>query len=119
MNTETLNIRIGPSSSNAIVKDRKPALFGSVLRVYKEKDGWFKVSSSAEHWVSGRFTHEVKRALVKSDVLNVRSGAGTAFPKVGSLDKGTEVFIYNRKDGWSKIAMDDQWVKDSFIDLTS
>ncbi|MBV6878755.1 N-acetylmuramoyl-L-alanine amidase [Epilithonimonas ginsengisoli] len=119
VNTETLNIRTGPSSSNAKVKDRKPELFGSVLRVYKEKDGWFKVSSSAEHLVSGRFTNEVKRALVKSDILNVRAGAGTSFPKVGSLDKGTEVFIYSQKDGWSQIAMDDQWVKDSFIELTS
>ena|SRR6218665_468719 len=117
--TDTLNIRTGPSASENKAKDRTPALFGNVVRVYEEKNGWYKISSSAQHWVASRYTNSVKRALVKADILNVRSGIGTAFPKVGSLPEGTEVFIYNQDNGWSKISVDERWVKDSFLTLES
>ncbi|GGG66702.1 SH3 domain-containing protein [Epilithonimonas arachidiradicis] len=115
--SDTLNIRTGPSASQAKVKDRTPALFGNVLRVYEEKNGWYKISSSAQHWVAARYTTSVQRALVNADVLNVRSGAGTTFPKTGTLTKGTEVFIYKQDKGWSQISIDERWVKDTFLTL--
>jgi uncharacterized protein YgiM (DUF1202 family) len=115
---DTLNVRSNASSSSAKVKDRDPAIFGAVLRVYEEKNKWYKISSSSEHWVSSVYTKEVKRALVNADTLNVRSGAGTGFPKLGTLTKGTEVFIYAQENGWSKISMEEKWVKDSFLDFT-
>lgn len=115
--SDTLNIRTGSSSSKPKVKDREPALFGAVLRVYEEKNNWYKISSSAEHWVSSVYTKEVKRALVNADILNVRSGARTAFPKLGSLTKGTEVFIYGQESGWSQISIESRWVKDSYLDF--
>ncbi|MFJ8264772.1 SH3 domain-containing protein [Peribacillus asahii] len=41
---------------------------------------------------------------IKSGTLNVRSGAGTKYKKVGSLKKGAKVAIYsNTKNGWSEI----------------
>ncbi|MDN3606397.1 SH3 domain-containing protein [Kaistella yonginensis] len=63
------------------------------------------------------YTKEVKRALVNTDILNVRSGCGTAFPKLGSLTKGTEVFIYAQENGWSQISMESRWVKDQYLDF--
>jgi len=115
VNSDTLNIRTGPSASSAKAKDRNPALFGNVLRVYEEKNGWYKISSSAQHWVASRYTTSVQRALDNADVLNVRSGAGTTFPKTGTLTKGTEVFIYKQDKGWSQIGVDERWVKDTFL----
>ena len=114
---DTLNVRTGASSSHAKAKDREPALFGAVLRVFAEKNNWYKISPSAEHWVSAMYTREVKRALVKADALNVRSGAGIGFPKVGSLTKRTEVFVYNTQNGWSQIAIESKWVKDDYLDF--
>jgi len=112
---DTLNVRKGAGTSYAKVTDREAALFGAILRVYKEKNDWYKISSSSEHWVSARYTKEVKRALVNADVLNVRSGAGTNFPKIGSLTKGTEIFVYNQKNGWSQISVEQKWVKDEYL----
>lgn len=116
---DSLNVRIGAGSFNAKAKDREPTLFGAVLRVYEEKNKWYKISSSSEHWVSSIYTKDVKRALVNADVLNVRSGAVTDFPKVGSLLKGTEVFVYNQKNGWSQIGIDQKWVKDEYLNFTT
>ena len=38
-----------------------------------------------------------------SSSLNVRSGAGTKYSKIGSLAKGTVVEVVEIKDGWAKI----------------
>ncbi|MDR7002214.1 PdaC/SigV domain-containing protein [Neobacillus niacini] len=45
-----------------------------------------------------------KTATVAVDQLNVRSGAGINYKKVGSLNKGTKVTVYAQKSsGWSEI----------------
>lgn len=115
--SDTLNIRRGAGNNYALSKERAPAILGAVLRVYEENNGWYRISSSAEHWVNSRYTKVVRRAVVNADVLNVRSGAGTAYPKLASLKKGTEIFVYSQKDGWSQIGIESRWVKDSFLDF--
>lgn len=113
--SNTLNIRTGAGTDHPISKERNPALLGSVLRVYEEKNLWYRISSSAQHWVNSRYTKEVKRAFVNADVLTVRSGAGIDYPKLDSILKGTEVFVYAQKEGWSQISVESRWVKDSFL----
>ncbi|KFC19678.1 SH3 domain-containing protein [Chryseobacterium sp. FH1] len=115
VNSDTLNVRSGPSSSSSIVKDRDAALFGAILRIYEEKNKWYRISSSSQHWVSSFYTKEVQRSLVNADVLNVRLGPGTSFPKISSIKRGIEVFIYKQENGWSKISIDEKWVKDSYL----
>ena len=41
--------------------------------------------------------------LVNTNVLNVRSGAGINYSKIGSLTQGTKVNIISESNGWSKI----------------
>ncbi len=41
--------------------------------------------------------------LVNTSVLNVRSGAGTNYSKIGSLTQGTKVNVISESNGWSKI----------------
>lgn len=113
-----LNVRSGPASSNEIVKERDTVVFGAVLRVYEEKDKWYRISSSSQHWVSAANTKDVQKAVVNSNTLNVRSGPGTNFEKISSLTKGTDVFIYQQKNGWSQIANDEKWVKDSYLSFS-
>lgn len=110
-----LNVRSGPSTSHPAASDRAAAESGAVLRVYEEKDGWYKISDSKSHWVSGRFTMDVRRATVNANALNVRSGPGTQFAKVGSLLKDEEVFITEEVNGWCKLGLDEQWVSTSFL----
>lgn len=114
--SSTLNIRTGIGTKYAKVKDREPALFGAILRVYAEKNGWYKISASAEHWVSGKYTKDVKRAIVDTDDLNIRSGVGTKYPIVGKLMTGQEVFIYEEKSGWVKIDLEQRWVNKKYLD---
>ena len=42
-------------------------------------------------------------ATVTTDVLNVRSGAGTNYSVIGSLKNGTIVPVISESNGWSKI----------------
>ncbi len=111
----TLNVRSKSDVTSAIVKDRKPATLGAVLRVYKSENGWSKISNSMEHWVNEKFVVDVKRAVVNADTLNVRSGPGTNFPKIGSFLKEEELFIIEENKEWCKISMEEKWVNKSFL----
>ena len=42
----------------------------------------------------------------ESGRLNVRSGPGTQYPRIGSLPKGEEVDVFAEKDDWAYIAGD-------------
>ena len=114
---DSLNIRKGAGTGYDKASDRSPATFGAVLRVYKEKDGWYKVSNSKQHWVSARYCMDVKRATVNANILNERSGPGTQYPKIGKYDKGTELFVQEQENGWSKVSFRPGWVKDDYLDF--
>jgi len=112
-----LNIRRGPSARTLIARDREAAIAGAVLRVYEERDGWYKISNSQENWVAARFTRDVQRATVNANALNVRSGPGTNFPRVDSLVQGEEIFIIDTVNDWSKIALEEKWVSNRFLSI--
>lgn len=111
----SLNIRTKPIASAAIAPDRTPALLGSILRVYEEKNGWLRISSSAQNWVSGRYTIDEKRAVVTTAGLNVRNGIGVSFMILSVLPKNTEVFVSEERDGWCKIGLNEQWVNKAYL----
>ena len=49
-------------------------------------------------------TTKIAHVNIKSGSLNVRSGAGTKYKKVGSLKKDAGVYVYSQtKSGWSEI----------------
>ena len=113
----SLNIRSGPAASFSKVPGREAAVLGSVLRVYEHRDGWCRISTSQDHWVSASYTVEVKRAKVTAKQLNIRSGPAETFPQTGSLAAGDEVFVLKVNGSWSKIGLDERWVKSSYLDL--
>lgn len=112
---EKLNIRKGAGASYSIISERSPVSQGATLRVFEEKNGWLKISSSDGHWVNGKFTKVVTRATVKANVLNVRTGPSTNFPKTNSLYKNQEVFVSEEKNGWCKVGLDDSWVSKRYL----
>lgn len=113
----TLNIREKPDGQSPMVPDREPATLGAILRVFRKENGWYKISSSREHWVSARYTMDVTRATVSADVLNVRSGPGSSFPVIASLMAGEEIFIQREETSWCKISMDEKWIKKDFLNF--
>lgn len=111
----SLNVRIQPNASSPRAPERPSVPLGSILRVYAEKDGWLKISKSDSRWVSERYTTDVERAVITATVLNVRTGAGTSFPKTGSISKGEVVFITEIKNNWCKIGLEDKWVSKQYL----
>lgn len=109
-----LHVRTGPGTN---FEKKNTIEIGSILRVYDEKDLWLKISQSQEEWVFGRYTVDVQLGNVTASTLNVRSGPGTNFPKVFSLQKGQEVAIMETVNDWHRIGMNDIWVSSSFVML--
>lgn len=113
----SLSVRSKADGNALRVSDRESAQFGSVLRVFAEKNGWYKISGSKQHWVSGRYTTDVRRATVTADTLNVRNGPGASYLKISSLPKGKEVFVCEENNGWCKINFTGQWVSKDYLEF--
>ena len=116
---DALNIREGADISSAISCDRDPATLGAILRVFGEQNGWLQISSSKYQWVYGRYTRDVKRAVVNTDSLNIRTGPGTNYPATTTFNKGHEVFIEKESGNWAKVSMDDKWMSKTYLDFSN
>lgn len=115
-----LNIRTGPGTSHKRATDNPSVPYNSILRVYNEKGGWLKISKSKERWVSGRYTTDVQRAVVKvKSQLNVRRGPSPSYGVVGKLENKEIVFLYEEQDNWCKISAFDEWVYKPYLVLDS
>jgi hypothetical protein len=59
----------------------------------------------------------ISRGRVNTETLNVRSGPGTSYAKVGSLKLGTRVTIFTVQGDWTKINPDlEYWVSSIYLD---
>lgn len=114
----SLNVRTGSHFTKQIARDREALRLGAVVRVYKEENNWYKISNSSQHWISSRHTAEVERYTITATILNVRSGPGTNFNKVGQVYKNDQVFITENFGDWAKIALKDKWVHKKFHQKT-
>lgn len=125
--TDNLNIR---STANASVSTNKVGQVdtGAILPVYADIDGWLKVSYNGKYaYVSKSYTSyveekapevptpkptptpppvattsNVKGRVTVSD-LNVRSGAGSSYSSVGTINKGDVVVVQSISNYWAKI----------------
>lgn len=113
-----LIIRIGPGYTFAKDSSRAPVSLGAILRVFREQNGWLKISGSQDHWVSARYTKPVKKAEVKASLLNARSGPGLSFSIIGSYIMGQEIFIESETDNWCKINMEEKWVSKAYLEFS-
>lgn len=111
---EWLNIRNQPATQGRKINATP---LGSVLRIYEEQNGWYRISASKQEWVSGKFVQDVKRATVNAAALNVRSGPGTNFNRVTALSQGEEVFIFAESGTWARISLEERWVSKNFLTI--
>ena len=110
----TLNIRNAPGVAG---KKINAAGYGAILRIYDTKNGWHKISATKQEWVSANFVARVERGTVNTPTLNVRSGPGAQFPKVGGVFLNQDVFIYESNDTWARISEDQQWVSRNYLNF--
>lgn len=101
-----LNVRSGPSTANATVAQLGN---GSYITLISKSGSWWKVE-----YAKGQYGYchadylsvasgNTATVATKSGALNVRSGAGTANPRIGSLSKGETVIVLSIANGWSRI----------------
>ena len=111
VNTDALRLREEANSSSTILAT---ASQGDVVVILEEEsDGWYKVDyKSVEGYMSADYLDVSTKAdvtigygLVETDgsPLNVRSGPGTDYDKVTSLNDGAVVTIVGIDNGWYKV----------------
>lgn len=59
-------------------------------------------------------TTKIKYVGTDASALNIRKGPGTDYNIVGCLKKGTQVIVYEEKNGWSRIG-DNKWCSSKYL----
>lgn len=101
-----LNVRSSGSTGAAVVTTLAK---GSYVTLISQSGSWWRVE-----YAKGKYgyCHEdyiasvassAATVMTRSSSLNVRSGAGTSYAKVGSLAKGETVIVLGSVNGWSRI----------------
>ena len=139
---DVLNVRSGPGTGYGKVGSLQK---GATVSITDESHaGWYGIlSGSVKGYVSAEYIDlapapetedpqpdaspeepsepetETRQGTVTADVLNVRSGAGTGYSKVGSLQKGATVTITGETNGWYAITSGSVkgYVSAEYIDL--
>lgn len=100
-----VNIRSGPGTNHRrLTQARK----GAAVRIVRYADGWMQVrfGNGVTGWVAQELVklgQKMGYAYVKHDVLNLRAGPASTYPKVGQLTKGQKLTIYKRKGEWLRV----------------
>lgn len=105
----SLNVRSGPSSNYSKLGILTKGTKVEVVERYS--NGWYKIKYKGSYgYVSGAYVSldgskgEVIATGKTTAGLNVRSGAGTGYKKIGHLNKGAKVEIVTKlSNGWYKI----------------
>ncbi len=116
VSTDSLNVRSGPSTSYSVLEKLKK---GTKVSVISENNGWSKINyNGKEAYVSSRYLSSIspnnnndtskpesikETKEVNTDSLNIRSGPGTNYSKIGTISKGSKVGVISESNGWSKI----------------
>ncbi len=106
-----LNVRIGPGKNYLSAGTISN---GSIVPVYDSYRSWLKIDKSGK-WVSRNFGWLLGEASVNAQMLNIRSGPGTAYPITGTLKKEDRIFIYATEHKWSRISVNEQWIHNDYI----
>lgn len=101
----TLNVRKGPGTSYAKAGTLS---YGATVEVESITNGWAKLTDG--NYVSAQYLRAVSTGssstttmYVTCRTLNVRSGAGTSYSKVGTLSRNAAVEVESVSGGWAKL----------------
>ena len=125
----SLNFRSGPSTSHSIIGSLQK---GQQVEYISESGSWAKVKyNGVTGYVHGDYltkststgisTSQGTTQYVNSTSgLNVRSGAGTTYSKLGTLEYKEKVTVLSTSNGWAKINYNGQtgYVSSSYLQTT-
>lgn len=103
VNTDAVNVRSGPGTSFNVVGSLDK---GTIVSVLQHNNGWSKMQSAKiGGWVSDAYlSTSTETALqVKAVTANLRSGAGTSYPKIGEVRKGDALFLLKAQGEWYQV----------------
>ena len=101
-----LNVRSGAATSASVVTSLTK---GSYVTLISKSGSWWKVEYAKGQYgyCHADYITTVSGSAVtvntQSSGLNVRSGAGTSYSKVGTLSRGETVIVLSTSGGWSRI----------------
>lgn len=76
--------------------------------------GWLLVFERAPEIIKGDETMNEKYTVTPSVGVNIRSGPGTSYGKVGGYAKGTIITVLEERDGWGRTDMG--WVSMEYLE---
>lgn len=106
-----LNIRQNPGTSYNVIAQVKA---GDVLTIIDENSTWYKVrlNTGKEGWVHKDYLNKKmtvdKKVVVTGTTVNLRKGPGTDYGKLDQVKAGEILSVYNAKDGWYLVRMNEQ-----------
>ena len=102
---DALNVRTGPGTDYAVADELAQ---GKVVKVLGTQDGWYQIGSGyidAAYTEAATYEEALEQLYIRvtQGPLNIRSGPGTGYSKVGSLAKGRCVKVVSVQSGWYQI----------------
>lgn len=101
-----LNVRSQASTDASVVASLNN---GSYVTLISQAGSWWKVEYAKGRYgfCHGDYIRRVQSSpatvATQSGALNIRSGPGTSYERVGSLAKGETVLLLSSANGWSRI----------------
>jgi N-acetylmuramoyl-L-alanine amidase len=116
---DIVNLRSGPGTGYRKVGEVSR---GTQLAVVGQSGGWYKVrlQTGTLAWIAGWLVKpvavssgtEASRAgslpaavAVTGDIVNLRSGPGTGYRKVGEVSRGTQLAVVGQSGGWYRVRL--------------
>ncbi|MBO4351328.1 MAG: SH3 domain-containing protein [Proteobacteria bacterium] len=119
--TSYLNVRDGAGTDCSIIGSLGP---GETVTIIEKVGNWYKIEyNGGVGYVNADYIEITSsdpttipetpsedpsssssfEVYITASVLNVRSGPGTSYGKIGSLSQGSQVTVLEEKDGWYRI----------------
>lgn len=123
--TQSSNLNVRNSAGGNVISSLQK---GTAVTVVEVDRAWSRISTPIKGWVSTAYLSATSVNTIKTTTaaipssgvvkvnssLNVRTGAGTNYSIVKSLKNGTNIFIYESKNGWYRIGTN-LWVSSKYI----
>ncbi|MBM7691591.1 D-alanyl-D-alanine carboxypeptidase [Peribacillus deserti] len=117
--TANVNIRTGPSTA---YESLGTVAKGSQLNVTgNAANGWYQVSHNGQRgYVSGTYVQVKGFINTATSDLNVRTGPSTAYSILGTVQKGEELTVTGKANGWFKISYNGRtgYVSGKYVQVT-
>ena len=114
VNADMINLRSGPGTKYQIVWELGR---GYPLKVIGSKGQWYRVVDfeNDKGWLYKKLVNRSSHFVVKSKIVNIRSGAGTKFKIIRQAKRGVVFKTLERRTGWVKVRHEEEniegWIK--------